>query len=367
MRPPLLESKFRRRLIQEIQTKLEQAAVAAVEDSALRKSLLQDLFRDVALEVDAKAQAKLYGAENLPLDRSIPGVALCYYEVLADHYACEQQDVDAIMPHLVTLWSYPTATTIFALLLHEWVFTIPPDMQQPETLKYYNVCFGGASRLFWLDIKSNEQRFAAVFQYFTREVVLDHAVLESIPMSARRELTTMVAKFFLFYSSVEALETVLLDFPSPSTVGLRAHGTAVDIIANEVIHQLQEVKVEPVLVRYLENLRAFKGMRFRTTTSLRLQAALYGLSTPGGPLYPPRSVRHAARFSLNALYPAGRRSRQLVSMVFRLLHPYYWPSSASNFVIMAIRRFWHCNYTVVSAPYRIIQRTFFGKARAHRA
>lgn len=41
----------------------------------------------------------------------------------------------------------------------------------------------------------------------------------------------------------------------------------------------------------------------------------------GGPYYAPRSVRSAALEVLDALFPMGRRSRRLVRLVFRLLHP----------------------------------------------
>lgn len=42
---------------------------------------------------------------------------------------------------------------------------------------------------------------------------------------------------------------------------------------------------------------------------------------PGGPYYAPRSVRSAALEVLDALFPMGRRSRRLVRLVFRVLHP----------------------------------------------
>jgi hypothetical protein len=41
----------------------------------------------------------------------------------------------------------------------------------------------------------------------------------------------------------------------------------------------------------------------------------------GGPYYAPRSVRSAALEVLDALFPMGRRSRRLVRLVFRILHP----------------------------------------------
>lgn len=53
---------------------------------------------------------------------------------------------------------------------------------------------------------------------------------------------------------------------------------------------------------------------------LTLSSALPCLCA-GGPYYAPRSVRSAALEVLDALFPMGRRSRRLVRLVFRLLHP----------------------------------------------
>jgi len=62
----------------------------------------------------------------------------------------------------------------------------------------------------------------------------------------------------------------------------------------------------------------------------RLQAALSAFATPGGPLFPTRRVRHAAQATQDALFPAGRITRRLVHICFRLLHPMTWPL---NFVL----------------------------------
>lgn len=41
------------------------------------------------------------------------------------------------------------------------------------------------------------------------------------------------------------------------------------------------------------------------TTSTRLKACLYSFTSPGGPMYPTRAVRHAAWDTLDLLFPVS--------------------------------------------------------------
>nr|VDD60169.1 unnamed protein product [Brassica oleracea] len=54
-------------------------------------------------------------------------------------------------------------------------------------------------------------------------------------------------------------------------------------------------------------------------------------------MYPTRAVRHAAWDALDSLFPVGRYPRHLISLFFRLLYPWYWPSSCWNFVVSCIK------------------------------
>lgn len=46
-------------------------------------------------------------------------------------------------------------------------------------------------------------------------------------------------------------------------------------------------------------------MELRMTTSTRLKTCLYSFTSPGGPMYPTRAVRHAAWESLDLLFPVS--------------------------------------------------------------
>lgn len=59
----------------------------------------------------------------------------------------------------------------------------------------------------------------------------------------------------------------------------------------------------------------------------------------GGPHYAPRSVRSASLEVLDALFPMGRRSRRLVRLIFRLLHPAGYLGGFFFFLLLPMR-FW---------------------------
>jgi len=69
----------------------------------------------------------------------------------------------------------------------------------------------------------------------------------------------------------------------------------------------------------------------------RLAGCLMELSTPGGPLYPTRPVRHAAQATLDAVYPRGRLLRRAVHIAFRLANPLRWPASLAHWVASQVR------------------------------
>lgn len=49
----------------------------------------------------------------------------------------------------------------------------------------------------------------------------------------------------------------------------------------------------------------FTGLEIRMTTSTRLKTCLYSFTSPGGPMYPTRTVRHAAWDALDFLFPVS--------------------------------------------------------------
>jgi hypothetical protein len=191
-------------------------------------------------------------------------------------------------------------------------------------------------------LQSNVRRFFSLFNYTLEQVLMDPDRLTRVPKQARQDLILLISRYFLYYESAKRLETFLQKFPQVPNVLV----APADIFVTELTDQLQKVKVELVLLHYLNSMKALKGMELRATTSTRLKTALYSFTAPGGPMYPTRPVRHAAWETLDVLFPIGRHSRLLISLFFRLLHPYYWPVSAWNFIRTTITAFYVRIYTM---------------------
>ncbi|CAG7879798.1 unnamed protein product [Brassica rapa] len=336
-------------LTQEIKKKLTRAVVSPAQT----RNLLQDLFADIALEVDQRAKA------DVILSKEEEDGPLCFFDVLADYYVNVSERGKDILDLMVQLWSQSFASHIFSLLFHKWVllasslycfffYSLPKALMcnssqlfevevenQEILLRYSSALVQGATNVFWIDIQTNTRRFQTLFRYLLEEVTLQPIGLKNIPIQAQRELYLLISRFIFFYNSVDKLDSFLRNFPEFPNAFLV--GGAGDFLVIELTDQLQKLKVEPVLLHYLSQMKVLQGMELRMTTSTRLKACLYSFTSPGGPMYPTRAVRHAAWDALDSLFPVGRYPRHLISLFFRLLYPWYWPSSCWNFVVSCIK------------------------------
>ncbi|BFI25562.1 hypothetical protein MPTK2_1g22170 [Marchantia polymorpha subsp. ruderalis] len=330
-RQRLAPSPYRRKLILEVQKKLQKALDSPIQ----RVDLLRQLFTDIALEVDSRARARLYGLDENSESYISPESnhvvrPLCFYEVLAEHYAQVPEDGKEVLELFLQLWSQSFASQIFTLLFYQWLFEVP-TAESDKYLRYSTAFVEGASNIYWIDLQSNEQRFFSLYHYTLEEVVMKQKPNGKVSNQAQRDLILMMSRFFFFYEPAAQLDKLLAQFPTYHT----SLGPS-DLFVIELTDQLQRVKVEPVLIKYLECAKVLKGVELSVATSTRLKTALYSFTSPGGPLYPTRPVRHAAWETLDYLFPIGRKSRHLISLGFRLLHPYYWPMSFLHFVVNTI-------------------------------
>lgn len=319
-------------LSQAIHKKLQRA----LANSSQRRNLLQELFADVALEVDDRAKDVIFNKEEdviSPVNYAMDG-PLCFYDVLADYFVQVPESGKPVLDMIVQLWSQSFASHIFSLLFHKWMFEVHLD--NPEVLlRYSSALVQGATNVFWIDIQTNTRRFQSIFRYLLDDVALDHTRLNKIPLQAQRDMYLLLSRFILFYNSAGKVDSFLKQCPVFQTAFLV--GGPADIFVNELTDQLQKLKVEPVLLHYLSEIKVLQGMELRMTTSTRLKTCLYSFTSPGGPMYPTRAVRHAAWEALDFLFPVGQYPRHLISLFFRLLYPWYWPSSCWNFVISCVR------------------------------
>ncbi|PQQ00681.1 uncharacterized protein Pyn_36477 [Prunus yedoensis var. nudiflora] len=301
----------------EIEKKLQRALASPTQ----RRNLLQELFADIALEIDERAKDMILSREEdaiSPAEDSMDG-QLCFYDVLTDHYVRVPASGKRILDLIVQLWSQSFASHIFALLFHKWLFEVQLDNSE-VLLRYSSALIEGATNVFWIDTQSNTRRFQSLFRYLLEDVALEPKQLNKIPVQVQRDLFLLLSRFIFFYNSVDKLGSFLRQFPLFPNAFLV--GSAEDFFVIELADQLQKLKVEPVLLHYLSHITLLQGMDLRMATSTRLKACLYSFTSPGGPMYPTRAVRHAAWDALDLLFPVGRYPRHLISLFFRLLYPW---------------------------------------------
>ncbi|PHT68703.1 hypothetical protein T459_28190 [Capsicum annuum] len=313
-------------LTQEIEKKLQRALTSPSQ----RRNLLQELFADIALEVDDRAKEILLCSEDaITVAEERTEGPICYYNVLADHFVHVPQNGKPILDLIVQLWSQSFASNIFSLLFHKWLFEAQLE-NSDVLLRYSSALVQGATNVFWIDIQTNTRHFQSLFQYLLEEVALVPGRLKKIPLQAQRDLFILLSRFIFFYNLGDKLGCFLRQFPDFPNAFLI--GGAADIFVTELSDQLQKLKVEPVLLHYLSQLKVLQGLELRMATSTRLKTCLYSFTSPGAPMYPTRAVRHSAWDALDLLYPVGRYPRHIISLFFRLLYPWYWPSSFWNFI-----------------------------------
>nr|GMD24008.1 uncharacterized protein LOC109156365 [Ipomoea batatas] len=242
-------------LTQEIEKKLQRALTSPSQ----RRDLLQQLFADIALEVDDRAKEIIFGSEDVisAAEERIEG-PISFFDVLADHFILVPQNGKAILDLIVQLWSQSFCSNIFTLLFHKWLFEVELDNSE-VLLRYSSALVQGATNVFWIDIQTNTRRFQSLFQYLLEEVSLVPDRLKKIPLQVQRSLFLLLSRFLFFYDSVEKLETFLKQFPDyPNSFLI---GGPADIFVTELADQLQKLKVEPVLLYYLSQTKVLSGMR----------------------------------------------------------------------------------------------------------
>ncbi|XLR33585.1 hypothetical protein S83_061485 [Arachis hypogaea] len=308
----------------------------AVANPSQRRNLLQELFADVALEVDDRAKDVIVKKEEdviSPAEDLIEG-PLCFYDVLAEYFARVPETGKRILEMIVQMWTQSFASNIFALLFHKWLFEVQLDNSE-VLLRYSAALVQGATNVFWIDIQTHTRRFQSLFRYLLQDVTLVPNQLNKIPVQAQRDMYLLLSRFMLFYNAAHKMDSFLKHCPTFPNAFL--NGGPADIFVTELIDQLQKLKVEPVLLHYLSEIKVLQGMELRMTTSTRLKTCLYSFTSPGGLMYPTRAVCHTAWEALDLLFPVGRYPRHLISLFFRLLYPWYWPSTCWNLVDFCIK------------------------------
>ncbi|KAG6530455.1 hypothetical protein ZIOFF_012694 [Zingiber officinale] len=239
----------------EIERKLRKA----LSSPGQRPYLLQQLFADVALEIEDRTLDIIFDKDEDQIVAAQDGIdaSLCFYDVLADYYVEEPERAKCILSLIVQLWSQSFVSHIFALLFHKWLFEV--SVENTETLlRYGSALVQGAGNVFWIDIQTNRKRFLSLFTYLLEEVALVPERSLKISIQARRDLYLLLSRFLFFYDADDSLENFLKNFPTFPNAFLV--GGPVDIFVIELTDQLQKLKVEPVLVHYLSRMSALRAL-----------------------------------------------------------------------------------------------------------
>ena len=198
-----------------------------------------------------------------------------------------------------------------------------------------NILTSGSRQLFLGDVETGNRAFQSLFSFIAEQIVLaiPRTRLDSMPPPGREALVALTAAFVPYYLPPSELLRVLRDFPSPNAPPVGSEpvaGEGADFVVDRIADILaREVHAEAAVLRYLRALTALRESpnlkSIRTSTRVRLQGELYALTQPGGPRYASRAVNKVAFGALDALFPHGRRTRRLINIAFRFLHPQEWP------------------------------------------
>ena len=312
----------------------------------VRERLCERLFGDVAGLLDANARAET----GAPAGARFYGVLACWLEGRPEE-AWETLEVCRAQ------WQQPYISLTMAALLHRWLFSTlaacagaaprgDPAGAGDDFLRVCAVCLQGAENLFWTDFKSAGRRFAEVFDFLADGVLLSpgYPLDQALEAEGRQRIRRLVVRFLPYYRSDEALACALDAVPlepvppPPGRGGVGGAGAGAGagaepdaleerggFLLRELTAMLGSAKAEEGLVRYLGRLQMLDSAAWLPAAAmvptLRFQMRLHELSRSGGPLYPPRRVRHAALGAYARLYPTGRHFRRMLKFSANIFHP----------------------------------------------
>lgn len=229
------------------------------------------------------------------------------------------------------------------------------------------VCLSGANRLFWMDVQAEETDFHAVYFNLLRCAtdVRQASLFARSPLRIRSDLQHLLCRFYYHYcggaaprvhmalhlmlTSLQPLtEDAAADVVDPAQ-SLSVHAA---VFIDEIARAIRGMRSEAALLAYVRALGTLgrdlalararvdvhsaasaRGTRVHSLSTrltadahsrARLHVALHALTCVGGPLYPTRTLRHAATATLDVLYPHGAHTRMAMRGCARCLQPATW-------------------------------------------
>ena len=296
----------------------------------------------------------------------------------------------SVMPVLCCAVLQDAFAPIFTLLFHKWLLSLPFRWDD-ETADRLSLLLCGALRLFWSDVQLNTHTYAPIYSHVYAALRMVSGVLarcdgvvvpsrgaaaaitttqpevfNAMPTRVRLDYTSLVFRFYLHYSPtfgggvLDLFESLpVLDvFEAPPAGDKPSPSLNACYFVTELVQHLRDIRNPAALLQYLTAMRSLSTLPkhwIDDSTWNTLASGLQPFLSPGGttpcphctvycacitrlgvnagPLFPTREVRHAAKQTIDELIPSGRTVRAIVRIVFRLLHPYYWPASFLNWML----------------------------------
>lgn len=315
--------------------------------TAVQERLAKEVIRKLRLAIDAEGKedrdivcsevfADITGGLNAAARESTGDIYKRWYEVLAPYFCKTHEASEVVLMLCRQLWGQPFTAPIYSLLLHQWLLVHPEAGGLDQRLKHLNILVSGARQVFLGDIETSREAFRPLYVFIAEQVVLARPCtrLEAIPAAARESLVSLTAAFYPYYYPATHLALAIESFPGPGDSFVGPGGGA-DFAIDRIVDLLgKEVRAEAAVLQYLDALGEIKrnsqvpnfiSSALRTATRVRLQGELYALTQAGGPRYASRRINKVAFRTLDLLFPHGRRTRRLVNLAFRFLHPQEWP------------------------------------------
>lgn len=328
---------------------------------AVQERLSNEILRKLSLAVDtddkddrdiicAEVFADVTGDLNRAARESTGTIYRRWYEVLAPYFCKTPTVSEELLAICRRLWGQPFIAPIFALLLHQWLLIHPESGGADQRLKLLNVLMSGARQLFIGDIESGGIAFAPLHSFITEAIVVTPERLDALPSPGKEGVVGVAAAFLPYYEPThKEFIRCLRAFPDLDTA-----------IDKMIATSSREIRAEGATLRYISALAALRDSpnllgSLRTSTRIHLQGELYSLTQPGGPRYASRAVNRLAFRTLDTLFPHGRRTRRLINLWFRFLHPQEWPWVWWDTITGAIRtaiRWIKSVVRKIAAPFR---------------
>eukprot|EP00698_Gefionella_okellyi_P001817 TRINITY_DN11659_c0_g1_i1.p1 TRINITY_DN11659_c0_g1~~TRINITY_DN11659_c0_g1_i1.p1 ORF type:complete len:368 (+),score=38.70 TRINITY_DN11659_c0_g1_i1:101-1204(+) len=281
---------------------------------------------------------------------------LRHFEYLATYFAQNPSIAELFWDAAAPMVGNAHLPPLFAAVCFRWLC----EHGSASHAMRINIFLEGIVSLFAHDAENLALRFQHIYTYLRDTVLLGiGGAITALSLAHLMSLTSIIARYMPHY------EFHPLDAPPAATSGAQLSAlvsriagqletraglastaatmaTAVsptrvrfvsDLFYQETVAQLGLIRTAPVLITYVYFSSMLGVLPASARNALRLEGQLYCLSTPGGPHYPNRAVRIAARLALDVLRPRGKFARWVVRSIFRCLRPIHAFTSIAHATI----------------------------------